>query len=225
MEDQFDELALNPDVIIATPDGLMNYIIEAEGMSLRTVEYVVLDEADSLLSMGFAEQLQKILLQLSETRQTLVFCATLPKALAEVAKASLRDPKLLLLDEAISSDHLSLAFFTVRPDEKVAALLYLIREQIGLGQQTMIFVSTKYHVQFLNVLFRKDGIESSMLYSDMDQDDQDARKINISNFRDRKTTVLIVTDVAARGIDTPLIDNVVNWDFPLTPKSFVHRVG
>ncbi|XP_052192832.1 putative DEAD-box ATP-dependent RNA helicase 29 isoform X2 [Diospyros lotus] len=223
MESQFEELAQNPDIIIATPGRLMHHLSEIEDMSLRTVEYVVFDEADCLFSMGFAEQLHKILAQLSENRQTLLFSATLPSALAEFAKAGLRDPHLVRLDlETRISPDLKLTFFTLRQEEKYAALLYLIREQISSDQQTLIFVSTKHHVEFLNVLFRAEGIEPSVCYGDMDQD---ARKIHISRFRARKTMLLIVTDVAARGIDIPLLDNVINWDFPPKPKLFVHRVG
>lgn len=223
MESQFEELAQNPDIIIATPGRLMHHLAEIDGMSLRTVEYVVFDEADCLFGMGFAEQLHKILQQLSETRQTLLFSATLPSVLAEFAKAGLRDPQLVRLDlETKISPDLKVTFFTLRHEEKHAALLYLIREQISSDQQTLIFVSTKHHVEFLNVLFREEGIEPSLCYGDMDQD---ARKIHISRFRARKTMLLIVTDVAARGIDIPLLDNVVNWDFPPKPKIFVHRVG
>lgn len=223
MESQFETLAQSPDIIIATPGRLMHHLSEVEGMTLRTVEYVVFDEADSLFERGFADQLHKILLQLSETRQTLLFSATLPSALAEFAKAGLRDPVLvrLDLDTRISPD-LKLTFFTLRSEEKVAALLYLVRELISSEQQTLIFVSTKHHVEFLNCLFREEGIDLSVSYGDMDQD---ARKMHISKFRARKTMLLIVTDVAARGLDIPLLDNVVNWDFPPKPKLFVHRVG
>ncbi|KAL0369295.1 UNVERIFIED_CONTAM: putative DEAD-box ATP-dependent RNA helicase 29 [Sesamum calycinum] len=223
MESQFEELAQNPDCIIATPGRLMHHLEEIDDMSLRTVEYVVFDEADCLFSMGFAEQLHKILTQLGENRQTLLFSATLPSALAEFAKAGLRDPQLVRLDlETKISPDLKLAFFTLRQEEKYAALLYLIREQISSDQQTLIFVSTKYHVEFIYSLFREDGIVASVCYGDMDQE---ARKIHVSKFRARKTMLLIVTDVAARGIDIPLLDNVVNFDFPPKPKLFVHRVG
>ncbi|KAG6671715.1 hypothetical protein I3842_16G017700 [Carya illinoinensis] len=223
MESQFEELAQSPDIIIATPGRLMHHLSEVDDMSLRTVEYVVFDEADCLFGMGFAEQLHKILAQLSENRQTLLFSATLPSALAEFAKAGLRDPQLVRLDlETRISPDLKLCFFTLRHEEKHAALLYLIREQISSDQQTLIFVSTKHHVEFLNTLFREEGIEPSVCYGDMDQD---ARKIHISRFRARRTMLLIVTDVAARGIDIPLLDNVINWDFPPKPKIFVHRVG
>ncbi|XP_078162539.1 putative DEAD-box ATP-dependent RNA helicase 29 isoform X7 [Carex rostrata] len=223
MENQFEELTQSPDIIIATPGRLMHHLSEVDDMSLRTVEYVVFDEADYLFSMGFAEQLHKILTQLGENRQTLLFSATLPSALAEFAKAGLRDPQLIRLDvdSKISSD-LKVVFFTLRQEEKHAALLYLVRERIGSSEQTLVFVSTKHHVEFLNILFREEGMEPSVCYGDMDQD---ARKMHISRFRARKTMLLIVTDVAARGLDIPLLDNVVNWDFPPRPKIFVHRVG
>ncbi|GMP79642.1 hypothetical protein CsSME_00035106 [Camellia sinensis var. sinensis] len=201
MESQFEELAQNPDIIIATPGRLMHHLSEVDDMSLRTVEYVVFDEADCLFSMGFAEQLHQILTQLTENRQTLLFSATLPSALAEFAKAGLREPHLVRLDlESRISPDLKLNFFTLRHEEKNAALLYLVREQISFDQQSLIFVSTKHHVEFLNNLFREEGIEAS-------------------------TMLLIVTDIAARGIDIPLLDNVINWDFPPKPKLFVHRVG
>ncbi|XP_015946960.1 putative DEAD-box ATP-dependent RNA helicase 29 [Arachis duranensis] len=223
MESQFEELAQSPDIIIATPGRLMHHLSEVDDMSLRTVEYVVFDEADCLFGMGFAEQLHQILSQLGENRQTLLFSATMPSALAEFAKAGLRDPQLVRLDlETKISPDLKTVFFTLRQEEKYAALLYLVRERIGSDQQTLIFVSTKHHVEFLNILFREEGIEPSVCYGDMDQD---ARKIHVSRFRSRKTMLLIVTDVAARGIDIPLLDNVINWDFPPKPKIFVHRVG
>ncbi|XP_073133429.1 putative DEAD-box ATP-dependent RNA helicase 29 [Henckelia pumila] len=223
MQSQFEELAQSPDCIVATPGRLMHHLEEVDDMSLRTVEYVVFDEADCLFSMGFAEQLHKILAQLGENRQTLLFSATLPSALAEFAKAGLRDPQLVRLDlETKISPDLKITFFTLRHEEKYAALLYLVREHISSDQQSLIFVSTKYHVEFLYALLREEGIVASVCYGDMDQD---ARNINVSKFRARKTMLLIVTDVAARGIDIPLLDNVVNFDFPPKPKLFVHRVG
>ncbi|XP_066331388.1 DEAD-box ATP-dependent RNA helicase 29-like [Miscanthus floridulus] len=223
MESQFEDLSECPDIIIATPGRLMHHLNDVKDMTLRSVEYVVFDEADSLFSMGFAKHLHDILKKLSDTRQTLLFSATLPSALADFAKAGLRDPHIvrLDLDKKISPD-LRLVFFTLRQEEKLAALLYLVREHISSEEQTIIFVSTKHHVEFLNILFREEGLEPSLSYGAMDQE---ARMIHISKFRARKTMLLIVTDVAARGLDIPLLDNVVNWDFPAKPKLFVHRVG
>ncbi|KAL2894087.1 putative DEAD-box ATP-dependent RNA helicase 29 [Bienertia sinuspersici] len=223
MESQFEELAQNPDIVIATPGRLMHHLSEVDDMTLRTVEYVVFDEADSLFGMGFADQLHKILNQLSENRQTLLFSATLPSALAEFAKAGLHDPQTIRLDveKKISAD-CELTFFTMRPEEKNAALVYLVREVINTNQQMLIFVSTRYHTEFLKSLLALEGIDSDTCNGSMDPE---ARKINVSKFRSGKIKLLIVTDVACRGMDIPLLDYVINWDFPTNPKLFVHRVG
>ncbi|CAO2834266.1 unnamed protein product [Amaranthus hypochondriacus] len=223
MESQFEDLAQSPDIIIATPGRLMHHLSEVDDLSLRTVEYVVFDEADSLFDMGFAEQLHSILTQLSESRQTLLFSATMPSALEQFARAGLRDPQLVRLDvESKISADCKLTFFTLRPEEKLAALVYLVREVIRPEEQMLIFVSTKHHTEFLKSLLAQEGIESAICYGDMDPE---ARKINLSRFRSGKMRLLIVTDVASRGIDIPLLDNVIIWDYPPRPKIFVHRVG
>lgn len=229
----------------------MHHLSEVEGFSLRSVQYVVFDEADRLFEMGFAEQLRLILSKMGESRQTLLFSATMPGQLAEFARAGLREPELIRLDtETKISPDLSLAFFTVRQDDKPAALLHLLRETIPAGQQTIVFASTKHHVEFLQAggparfarpvhmlslpsfssfcycdgqaLLTSDGVPSAAVYGAMDQA---ARKISVAKFRAGKVQFLIVTDVAARGIDIPLLDNVVNYDFPPKPKLFVHRAG
>eukprot|EP00898_Chlorokybus_atmophyticus_P008356 jgi/Chlat1/8521/Chrsp80S07813 len=223
MEAQFEALAQNPDVLIATPGRLMHHLSEVEGMNLRAVEYAVFDEADRLFEMGFADQLQQILAKMSETRQTLLFSATMPRLLADFARAGLRDPQLVRLDieKKISAD-LQMQFFTVREHEKPAALLHLLEEVIPSDQQTIIFTATRHHVEYLQQLLAAQHLEAAVVYGTMDQT---ARKIHIAKFRARKVMLLIVTDVAARGIDIPLLDNVINYDFPPKPKLFVHRVG
>ncbi|KAL2892263.1 putative DEAD-box ATP-dependent RNA helicase 29 [Bienertia sinuspersici] len=223
MESQFEDLAQHPDIVIATPGRLMHHLSEVDDMSLRTVEYVVFDEADSLFGMGFAEQMHYILTQLHENRQTLLFSATMPSALAEFAKAGLQDPQIVRLDvERRISPDCELIFFTLRSDEKYAALVYLIREHINPNQQIFVFVSTKYFAEFLEKLLALEGIESSQCYGSMDSE---AHKINLSKFRSGKINVLIVTDVASLGMDIPSLDYVINWDFPINPKLFVDRVG
>ncbi|CAI5950113.1 unnamed protein product [Closterium sp. NIES-64] len=219
MEGQFEALSRNPDILVATPGRLMHHLAEVEGMSLKSVEYVVFDEADRLFEMGFAVQLKEILRGMPESRQTLLFSATLPKMLAEFARAGLREPQLIRLDtETKLSPDLALCFFTVRPHEKMAALLHLLQEVI----QTIIFVATKHHAELLHEVLQSERLPSSVVYGAMDQT---ARKIHIAKFRAGRTSLLIVTDVAARGIDIPLLDNVINFDFPPKPKLFVHRAG
>ncbi|XP_033727163.1 ATP-dependent RNA helicase DDX54-like [Pecten maximus] len=222
MDDQFSSLHGNPDIIIATPGRLLHVLVEMN-LRLMNVEYVVFDEADRLFEMGFQEQLLEIIHRLPESRQTLLFSATLPKLLVEFAKAGLHDPTLLRLDvESKLSNQLEMSFFHCREDDKPALLLHILKNVIEDGRQSVIFVATKHHVEYLNLLLEKADISSTYIYSSLDQT---ARKINIAKFQLKKVKVLIVTDLAARGIDIPLLDNVINYNFPAKSKLFVHRVG
>ncbi|KAL3666008.1 hypothetical protein V7S43_008802 [Phytophthora oleae] len=223
MDQQFEAIAANPDVIVATPGRLMHLLQEIPDFNLKAVEYVVFDEADRIFEMGFAEQLQEILKNMPTSRQTLLFSATLPKALVQFARAGLSDPELIRLDvENKISENLKMAFFTVRSLDKPALFLYMVREFLPKNDQTIVFAATRHHVEFLHALLAANHIEASCAYGDMDQA---SRKINLGKFRAKKTNLLIVTDVAARGIDIPLLNNVLNYSFPPTAKLFVHRVG
>uniref|UniRef100_A0A8C3HZ22 RNA helicase n=1 Tax=Chrysemys picta bellii TaxID=8478 RepID=A0A8C3HZ22_CHRPI len=208
--------------IIGTPGRLMHVAVEMN-LKLHSVEYVVFDEADRLFEMGFAEQLQEIIARLPESRQTLLFSATLPKLLVEFARAGLTEPVLIRLDvETKLSEQLKLAFFHVRADDKPAVLLHLLRSVVRPQDQTVVFVATKHHAEYLKELLTAQGVNCTHIYSSLDQA---ARKINIAKFVHGQCAVLIVTDVAARGIDIPMLDNVINYSFPAKPKLFLHRVG
>ncbi|NXE50991.1 DDX54 helicase, partial [Casuarius casuarius] len=234
MEDQFAALHENPDIIIATPGRLMHVAVEMN-LKLQSVEYVVFDEADRLFEMGFAEQLQEIIARLPESHQTVLFSATLPKLLVEFARAGLTEPMLIRLDvESKLSEQLKLAFFHVRGDDKPAVLLHLLRSIVKPQDQTVVFVATKHHTEYLKEasdvwslflslqLLTAQGIHCTHIYSSLDQT---ARKINIAKFSQGKCPVLLVTDVAARGLDIPMLDNVINYSFPAKAKLFLHRVG
>ncbi|NXA37996.1 DDX54 helicase, partial [Eudromia elegans] len=230
MEDQFAALHENPDIIIATPGRLMHVAVEMN-LKLQSVEYVVFDEADRLFEMGFAEQLQEIIARLPESHQTVLFSATLPKLLVEFARAGLTEPMLIRLDvESKLSEQLKLAFFHVRGDDKPAVLLHLLRSVVKPQDQTVVFVATKHHTEYLkeassiwrHPLLTAQGIHCTHIYSSLDQT---ARKINIAKFSHGKCPVLLVTDVAARGLDIPMLDNVINYSFPAKGKLFLHRVG
>ncbi|XP_021268669.1 ATP-dependent RNA helicase DDX54 isoform X2 [Numida meleagris] len=222
MEDQFAALHENPDIIIATPGRLVHVAVEMN-LKLQSVEYVVFDEADRLFEMGFAEQLQEILARLPGSHQTVLFSATLPKLLVEFARAGLTEPMLIRLDvESKLSEQLKLAFFHVRGDDKPAVLLHLLRSVVKPQDQTVVFVATKHHTEYLKELLTSQGICCTHIYSSLDQT---ARKINIAKFAHGKCPVLLVTDVAARGLDIPMLDNVINYSFPAKSKLFLHRVG
>jgi ATP-dependent RNA helicase DDX54/DBP10 len=158
----------------------MHLIIESN-LDLKTVEYVVFDEADRLFEMGFAEQLREIMLRLPIARQTLLFSATLPKLLIDFARAGLENPTLIRLDvdTKISRD-LQMYFFSIKHDEKEGALLYLLQNAIPAEQQTVIFASTKHHVEYIHGILKKQGLSSTYIYGSLDQS---ARKVHLARFR------------------------------------------
>ncbi|PWN43652.1 DEAD-domain-containing protein [Ceraceosorus guamensis] len=254
MEEQFALMASNPDVVIATPGRLLHLAVEAK-LNFSSVQFVVFDEADRLFEMGFADQLEELIKRMPPTRQTALFSATLPKTLVEFARAGLAaNPKLVRLDaDSKISQDLRMAFFSVKPSEKEAALLVLLRDVIGVPQglsgsasswpkegkgkrraapligtdelqphQTIIFCATKHHVEYLLALLGTAGWSCAHIYSSLDQA---ARTQEMIRFRTGDASLLIVTDVAARGIDLPSMTHVVNYDLPASPRIFIHRVG
>ncbi len=258
LEDQFAFMAENPDIVIATPGRFLHLKMEM-CLDLSPMRYIVFDEADRLFEMGFAAQLTEILHALPQSRQTLLFSATLPKSLVEFARAGLQEPTLVRLDgESKISPDLESAFFTIKPAEKEGALLHILndvikvptgrpedspstdggtvkpsrkrkrdvepvsRNDLAFAHSTIVFAATKHRVDYLATLLRLSGFAVSHAYGSLDQT---ARKIQVNDFRSGKTNVLVVTDVAARGIDIPILANVINYDFPSQPKIFVHRVG
>ncbi|UNI21568.1 RNA helicase [Purpureocillium takamizusanense] len=252
LEEQFGSMTANPDIVIATPGRFLHLKVEM-GLDLSSIQYVVFDEADRLFEMGFAAQLTEILHALPPSRQTLLFSATLPASLVEFARAGLQDPSLVRLDaETKVSPDLQSAFFSVKGAEKEGSLLHILHDVIkvpvgvpkraqqendkaskkrkrgpeGPGKptehSTIIFTATKHHVEYLANLLQHAGFAVSHVYGSLDQL---ARRIQVEDFRGGKTNILVVTDVAARGIDIPVLANVINFDFPPQPKVFVHRVG
>eukprot|EP00045_Choanoeca_perplexa_P011999 m.129277 g.129277 ORF g.129277 m.129277 type:complete len:798 (-) comp15845_c2_seq3:43-2436(-) len=222
MDGQFGDLHTNPDIIVATPGRFLHLLVEMN-LSLVTTEYIVFDEADRLFEMGFAEQLREILARLPDSRQTALFSATLPKVLVDFAKAGLKSPTLVRLDvDTKLPENLQTQFFHVRREDKAALLVYTLRELIPADKMTVIFVASKHHVEFVRELLLALNIACTYSYGALDHT---ARKINVAKFRAGRVKVLIVTDVAARGIDIPMLDYVINFDFPPAPKLFVHRVG
>ncbi|ETN83004.1 DEAD/DEAH box helicase [Necator americanus] len=222
IEDQFSTIHENPDILIATPGRLLHVVVEMD-LRLSFAHYVVFDEADRLFEMGFQDQLAETLKRIPESRQTLLFSATLPKILVDFAKAGLSDPMLVRLDvDEKISDRLSMVFATCRADEKLAVLLHLCRQMNSEGKQTVVFCATMKHVEYVVGIMNRAGIDNSFIYSQLDTT---ARKLNIQKFAERKNNILIVTDVAARGVDIPLLDTVINLHFPPKAKLFVHRVG
>lgn len=222
IEGQFSVLHEHPDILIATPGRLLHIMIEMN-LKLRTLNYLVFDEADRLFEMGFSDQLEEILRRVPDSRQTLLFSATLPKILVDFAKAGLFDPILIRLDlDSKLSDKLQLVFAACRQNEKLMALIYLCRILVQKQQKTIVFCATMKHVEYVQKVLSAADLDCTFLYSQLDPI---ARKENILRFREGHSFLLIVTDLAARGVDIPILDVAINYHFPSTPKLFIHRVG
>ncbi|GIY83020.1 ATP-dependent RNA helicase DDX54 [Caerostris extrusa] len=223
IEDQFAAIHESPDIIIATPGRFLHLVLEMD-LKLTSMEYVVFDEADRLFEMGFQEQLQEVLNRLPSERQTVLFSATLPKILVNFVKLGVEDPVLIRLDVDLQiSDKLKSSYLLCRSDDKTAVLLYLLKNVIDVEKElTVVFLATKHHVEYMKDVLETASIPCTYIYSSLDQM---ARNINIAKFRAKKVGIMLVTDIAARGIDIPLLDNVINYNFPAKPKLFVHRVG
>ncbi|NP_001243975.1 ATP-dependent RNA helicase DDX54-like protein [Bombyx mori] len=222
IEQQFNVMSgSSPDIVVATPGRFLHICIEM-CLKLDNIKIVVFDEADRLFELGFGEQLQEICARLPSSRQTLLFSATLPKMLVEFARAGLSDPTLIRLDvDWKLPSTLWLGWISVRAELKTAALLILLDKVLTpTTPQAVVFAATKHHVEYLHLILQQAGISSTYAYSGLDPS---ARKIALGRFTNKKCSVLIVTDVAARGLDLPALDTVINYNFPAKPKLFVHR--
>eukprot|EP00792_Barthelona_sp_PAP020_P002315 TRINITY_DN13786_c0_g1_i1.p1 TRINITY_DN13786_c0_g1~~TRINITY_DN13786_c0_g1_i1.p1 ORF type:complete len:750 (+),score=188.04 TRINITY_DN13786_c0_g1_i1:40-2250(+) len=225
LETQFNDLLAEPDIIIATPGRLMYHLVNVDSsdFNLSSIEYLVFDEADRLFEEGFKEQVMMIMKRLNRsTLQTSLFSATMPAMLADFTSAALRNPEYIRLDSDTKiPDALSLQFVCVRNEEKSALILSLFDRWIQ-NKKALIFCSTKHHVEFYRLLAELHGISAMGLSGEMDQ----VSRTNIlTKFNENEYQLLFVTDVAARGLDLPSLDLVINFDYPDSTKVFIHRVG
>lgn len=190
---------------------------------MKQTKIVVYDEADRLFELGFATQVKEINEAMPQEKQMIMVSATMPKELQDFVTKGIREYTFLQLDKELTvSDKLLLHFFIVRSVEKCAALVYLLTKLIKTTELSVVFVATKYHVQYLETLLPSCGLSVTGIYGDMDPL---ARKLAFSRFSKKDCKILVVTDLAARGLDIPLLDNVIHYDFPSSPKIFVHRTG
>ena len=233
LEAQFALLAGNPEVLVATPGRLRQLLQQVPGFGLHAVEVAVFDEADRLWEGSLRRDTLAIVEALdaraaggdgSAACQKVLVSATMPAALAEFSRAALREPQLVRLDvERLLSPAVTLEFFVCRADEKPAALSFLLRQVLPQSHRVVVFVATRHHAEYLAMLLPKHLQRScAMVHGHMDQA---ARNGAVQAFRRQTVPLLLVTDVAARGIDFPFLEAVVNYDFPSTPKLFVHRCG
>lgn len=238
LDAQFRALAVCPELVIATPGRLLQVLAEMGprgGLTLATAEAVVFDEADRLFEGTLAAETAALLSRLASpnseslrdrARQTVLVSATMPSALVEFSRSGLRaNVEVVRLDaHGAIPPTLALAFFATRGrDDKDAALIIALRRVLEVETTAIVFAATHRAVEYIVALLRKTLLPPvDCVHGNMDQG---ARVEAVARFRKGACKVLVVTDVAARGIDLPELDTVVNYDMPATPKLFVHRVG
>uniref|UniRef100_A0A6G1SP84 RNA helicase n=1 Tax=Aceria tosichella TaxID=561515 RepID=A0A6G1SP84_9ACAR len=220
----FETITSSPDILVATPGRLAHVLVEMK-KKLDGLEVVVFDEADRLFEPGFKEmeQVNEICSRLNDSKQTLLFSATMPQRLAEFAKAGLKEPEFIRLDvEANLSENLKSIHLHCNHQDKFAVLLHLLKHFSNKDQMLVVFMPTRHHIEYAKSLLENTRLKCCYVYSSMDPE---ARRINIDKFTKKHCRVMLVTDIAARGIDIPLLDIVINFNFPFKPKLYIHRVG
>jgi len=208
-----------PNVIVATP-GRLNDHLEQKTVSLKEVEIFVVDEADRMHDMGFIPQIRRIIAHLPSERQTLMFTATMPADVEQIARKSMRDPIRVLIGLASRPvERAEQKLFEVHETQKMPLLLSLLKMETG---RVLVFVRTKRGVDRLARRVRDRDHEVARLHGDREQKQRDEA---MAGFRDGRYRVLIATDIAARGLDVDDIEHVINYDFPRSPEDYVHRIG
>jgi superfamily II DNA/RNA helicase len=220
MKPQTLELKGGVEVLVATPGRLLDHI-EAKNCVLNQVEYVVLDEADRMLDIGFLPDLQRILSYLPKVRQTLLFSATFSPEIKRLAESYLQDPILVEVARPnATATNVEQRFFSVATDDKRSAVLKLIKERALT--QALVFVNSKLGCARLARSFERDGLRTNALHGDKSQDE---RLKALEAFKRGEVDVLVATDVAARGLDIADLPAVFNFDVPFNAEDYVHRIG
>ena len=220
MKPQTAQLKAGVEVLIATPGRLLDHI-EAKNCVLNQVEYVVLDEADRMLDIGFLPDLQRILSYLPKTRQTLLFSATFSPEIKRLAESYLQNP--ILVETARPNEtaaNVEQHFYSVSTDDKRSAVLKIIKERELT--QALVFVNSKLGCARLARSFERDGLRTNALHGDKSQDE---RLKALLAFKRGEVDVLVATDVAARGLDIVDLPAVFNFDVPFNAEDYVHRIG
>jgi len=211
------------EIVIATPGRLIDHL-EQGNTNLRRVTYLVLDEADRMLDMGFEPQLRKIVSQIRPDRQVLMWSATWPKEVQNLARDYLNDYYQVTvgsLDLSGNKD-VTQTIEVCTDQDKYRSLLRHLRENLTPKDRVLVFVETKKGCDMLTRSLRMDGFQARAMHGDKSQEERDWA---LREFKSCQSTLLVATDVAARGLDVDDIRMVVNFDFPNDMESYIHRIG
>jgi ATP-dependent RNA helicase DeaD len=220
IERQLHALRSGVQVVIATPGRLLDHL-DRKSIDLSAVRTVVLDEADEMLDMGFRDDIETILKRVPGQRQTVLFSATMSKEILDLSARYLHDPRTVqVMHDRLSVPKIEQSYYEVRESGKIDALSRLL--DLHDPQLTLIFVNTKRRVDEVAGHLQARGYLAEGLHGNMNQSQ---RERAMGRFREGRIDILVATDVAARGIDVPDVDLVVNYDVPQDPEYYIHRIG
>jgi len=217
---QVDAIELGLDILVATPGRLLD-LIETGDINFKALEVFVLDEADTMLDMGFFNDVQNIISKLPKKRQTLLFSATMPAEIEILATAILTEPtKIQIAAQMVTIDLVNQSVYQLDKSNKVAALFNILAKPDY--EKVLIFCKTKYGADIIVKALEDASITAASLHSGKTQA---MREEALQNFKDANLRVLVATDVAARGIDVNNINLVINYNLPEDPRNYIHRIG
>lgn len=209
-----------PQIVVATPGRLIDHM-ERGTIDLQDVRFVVLDEADRMLDMGFIDDVDYIMRKLPNDSQTALFSATMPNEIVRLSDRYMNNPVEVLIDsDELSIDEISQSYVIVDERNKFQALVEYIRKN-GISSG-IIFCATKIKTQRLAERLQAQGFRAAPIHGDLSQN---RREHAMQNFRNGRIDILVATDVAARGIDVPAVGHVINYDVPQDPLTYFHRIG
>jgi ATP-dependent RNA helicase DeaD len=220
IKSQQAQLRSGAHVVVATVGRMMD-LMSRRSLVLTAARYVVLDEADEMLDLGFIEDVEKILRMCPSGRQTALFSATMPPPIQRLAEGHMYDPTTIrITPKTLTVDAIAQAFVEVEAKEKAVRLVELLRQEEP--EQAIIFCRTKIGASRLDKLLRDKGLDVKALHGDMSQGSRDGVMIA---FKDHRVRLLVATDIAARGLDIEHVTHVINFDVPASSEVYVHRIG
>ncbi|MCH9650609.1 MAG: DEAD/DEAH box helicase [Deltaproteobacteria bacterium] len=219
MGPQIQRLRQDPDIVVATPGRLFDHM-ERRNVSLRRVRMLVIDEADHMLDLGFLPQIRRILEAIPERRQTLMFSATMPPPIERLAQRFMKEPvRIDVLPAGRAAEGISHRLYMVQPEDRTACLLELLQQETG---STLIFIRRKIDAEWLCKQLEPAGMQVERIHSNLSQGQRVAA---LQGLRSGEHRILIATDIAARGIDIPVIEHIINFTLPEKVEDYIHRAG
>src|ERR671919_2337676 len=221
---QHDQLRRGVQIVVATPGRLIDHVKHGS-IQLESVKYVVLDEADRMLDMGFIDDIKFILFYVNDDRQTYLFSATMPPEILRLADEYMRQNKIehvRLNEEEITLETIDQSYLVVEEREKFKHLTDIIRRNQNAKSQTIVFAATQQRADRLAYKLRQEGFSAVTIHGDLSQKQRDNAMHRLKRGAEE---IIVATDIAARGIDVPAIGNVINYDVPEDPNVYFHRIG